>query len=436
MTEDDTSMCANVAFAKCLPLRFSPERSRKMWRPPNPIPNMLAQPKRTGVVILPANPVREEPDAPTLPIQTTLNGKPSTSQVTKGFDAVTAQRVLDEFEPEPFYPFLSPNSHVQTVLSNFHPPSPAEQLSFRTTVLPTDDGLDDIHVDIVNGTCLGVEPNISKPQYSSADEKFSTSSTQIGSTNHAVLVVHGLEANSRSRLSARMAEAAVESKFKVVLMNFRSCAQTAPLPKSFKLYHAGFYDDVDTVLKAMRGQQIYVVGYSLGSSVMLNLLGRLRERAIDEYGIVATAGFSVPFDPTSCQVKIDSGLSRMVYASRFASSMTKKVQEMVDAGMEVPPSVSYDRLMNAKTIGEIDDEYVSKVFGFKDRYDYYQKVDGRQYVSSVAPPTFLLTARDDPFFAHDDGSSLPTSEMIDSAPVMIHLTDHGGHCGKLLRIQK
>lgn len=59
------------------------------------------------------------------------------------------------------------------------------------------------------------------------------------------------------------------------------------------------------------------------------------------------------------------------------------------------------------------------------------QVDSRKVLKRIAVPTYLINARDDPFFDHASGRSLPTPQQIGDAPVLLHLTDHGGHCGFL-----
>lgn len=51
----------------------------------------------------------------------------------------------------------------------------------------------------------------------------------------------------------------------------------------------------------------------------------------------------------------------------------------------------------------------------------------------IKVPTLVINARDDPFFDHSSGLSLPTQEQIGDAPIVINITEHGGHCGFLDR---
>lgn len=61
------------------------------------------------------------------------------------------------------------------------------------------------------------------------------------------------------------------------------------------------------------------------------------------------------------------------------------------------------------------------------------QVDARKVLKHITVPTLIINARDDPFFDHQSGLSLPTPEQIGDAPIILNITDHGGHCGFLDR---
>jgi uncharacterized protein len=358
-----------------------------------------------------------------------------------------AQRVVDTFQPDLYCPYPMHNGHAQTIFSFLYPRSPRPRLALQHVTLPTDDGLDVIHMHVLNGHGLAPEGGHDDDGTSAAaggtapgTGPASSSERQPGVRGQApkpvAVVVHGLSGSSTSLLSLRLAETIADEGFKVVLVNFRGCADEQPIPKTFKMYHAGFYEDVETVVRALRGQDVYIVGYSLGTAVLINMLGELGSRAATEYNIVAAAGMSVPFDPTSCQIKIDSGLSHAAYSTRLVGALTRKVRQLVDAGVPVPEHVSYDKVMGSKTIGELDDNYVARVYGFDDRFDYYRKTDALRHLASIHVPSYFVTARDDPFFNHADGTSLPKPETIATAPVKVYVPDHGGHCGTIHRHER
>merc|ERR1711957_130451 len=90
------------------------------------------------------------------------------------------------------------------------------------------------------------------------------------------------------------------------------------------------------------------------------------------------------------------------------------------------------RVMNAKTIPEIEDAMVAPLYGFEDKFDYYDKSASLPVVDLIAVPTFVLNAADDPFF---DPTGFPfekdCTDKNDGAPVRLVRTEKGGHLGHL-----
>jgi predicted alpha/beta-fold hydrolase len=83
------------------------------------------------------------------------------------------------------------------------------------------------------------------------------------------------EAESKSSLTCRLANAITPLGFNAVQFNFRSCSEEAPLLLSCKLYHAGLEEEVLALTRASAGQSIYVLGFSLGTNVLFNMLDNL-----------------------------------------------------------------------------------------------------------------------------------------------------------------
>lgn len=329
--------------------------------------------------------------------------------------AATKARVLvDAFPVPPFKPYISANGHVQTILSNFYPRPPL--VDYTRVTLPTDDGLERLQIDIANGTTLAPE--------------------QRGQP--VALLLHGLESSSRGTITLRLADAIQKKGFKVVALNYRSCADDSGPPKTLRWYHAGFTEDVFTVLRAIRDAaestaaarpKVVLAGFSMGSNVMLNVLREAGRAARPEYGVIGAFGGCTPFRPGHCQSEADSGFSGYVYVSRLVSKLARKVDEALEAGVPVG-AVKPELARKCSTIGEMDDFLIAPAFGFKDKYDYYANIDAGKCPKYVTVPTVLMNSLNDPFFGHTP-ECMPTSEEIGDAPVRMVVHDSGGHCGFL-----
>eukprot|EP00171_Calliarthron_tuberculosum_P013995 IDg13995t1 len=229
-------------------------------------------------------------------------------------------------------------------------PSPPS-VSYTRVDLPTADGLDKLAIDITGGSTL--EPEDGVPQKPIA------------------LVLHGLESNSTGVQSLRLSDALFSAGFKVLAPNYRSCAADAGPPATLRLYHAGFTEDIITVLTAVRtaannaGKQpapVYLVGFSLGSNVMCNFLRQAGTDTFNKYSVVAAFGSCVPFDPANCQKTIDYGFRRFLYSSRLVKSMQNKFEAAVRAGVDAS-AVSADAVRASIRIGDIDECYIAPIFG-------------------------------------------------------------------------
>lgn len=154
------------------------------------------------------------------------------------------------------------------------------------------------------------------------------------------------------------------------------------MPTTLRLYHAGFTDDVETLLRAIaaaavregrRPPDVYLCGFSLGANIMCQFVGKWGEQARDTFHVVAAAGACVPFDPVACQRKLDSGWRGVVYSSMLVGTMQGKFTKAVEMGVDIGDCVP-EKIRSADRVGLIDDALIAPMFGFKDRMDYYQKV--------------------------------------------------------------
>eukprot|EP00172_Hildenbrandia_rubra_P001515 Plantae.Rhodophyta-Hildenbrandia_rubra.ctg20798.p1 GENE.Plantae.Rhodophyta-Hildenbrandia_rubra.ctg20798~~Plantae.Rhodophyta-Hildenbrandia_rubra.ctg20798.p1 ORF type:complete len:425 (+),score=57.99 Plantae.Rhodophyta-Hildenbrandia_rubra.ctg20798:445-1719(+) len=315
---------------------------------------------------------------------------------------LSAQKAsVQNFQVGRFRPSIVRNGHLQTILGHFRK---APEVVYERVEVESDDGVEMLRVDVAG--------NLGKDQ-----EK-------------VALLFHGLESDSKANFSRGIVAGLVAEGWTVACLNNRCCGTDAKV--AVKTYHAGFIEDVRTAVRWAQSHwgdavRLYLVGFSLGANMLLNFLG-IEARNVLEWSVAGAVAISVPWDPTACQTVLDSPpINRTVYSSRFVKSIQDKVQQLLDEGVDLDLDV--EKVMKAKTIGEIDDFYISPIFGFENRFDYYNKTDARKMLKTIAVPTICYNARDDPFFAHKDMKSLPTKEMIGDAPVRVVVHKTGGHCG-------
>ena len=263
------------------------------------------------------------------------------------------------------------------------------------------------------------------------------------SSRGTVVLLHGLESNSNSSLSVDLATAYVRRGFDVACVNFRGCCGGAE--PSTGAYHLGFTDDLRLFLDVLtdrprqrNGGPIYLSGFSLGANVVLKCLGELGEAAVDHYGIAGAAVVGAPFDNELNNKKVEApGFNKRVYSERLLASMKRRLREKVEEECVLDPAAppaegggfDYERCMAASSIAEFETEYIGPVYGFEDNVDYYRKTSCQYFLESIAVPTLILNAADDPFF---DPVCFPVEQGREAggpAPIKFVRTEHGGHLG-------
>ena len=238
------------------------------------------------------------------------------------------------------------------------------------------------------------------------------------------LLLHGLEGSARSGYVVSTSAALAAAGVRGVALNFRSCGgEPNRLPRA---YHSGDTGDIERALSWMSrrfpGLPRAAVGFSLGGSALLNLLGQDGGGA---GGLVAAAAASVPYDLAACADALESGLNRL-YAARFLRSLRAKARQKA---ARFPDRVAPEGAA-ARTLREFDDLLTAPLHGFRDAADYYERCSAAQFAGSFSIPTLLVHARDDPIAPI---AAMPLETLRRLPHVSLALTERGGHLGFLDR---
>jgi predicted alpha/beta-fold hydrolase len=79
-----------------------------------------------------------------------------------------------------------------------------------------------------------------------------------------------------------------------------------------------------------------------------------------------------------------------------------------------------------RILSEFDDRYTAPDGGYASGADYYDRAGARHVLDSIAVPTLIITAQDDPFIPY----SMFTLPLIQRHPkIQVIAPRHGGHCG-------
>lgn len=343
---------------------------------------------------------------------------------------------IQEFNP---IPWLA-NCHVQTIAGVLlrRIPACANVVNLSDTMLKTVTNL--VSPPPEEDTFWDRRERIPTPDGDWFDVDFKDQSDGTESKGLMILL-HGLESNSKSSLVVDMADSYYKLGMDVCCLNFRSCSGEPN--DTIGAYHLGFTDDVKHFLNVVQEAEgsetkkpLFLSGFSLGGNVMLKTLGELKEEAVDRYNIQGAAVFSTPLNCEKYYTKLEErGINRSIYTGTILKSMRQKaVEKLEQFGTNNDPDTftafDYRAAMKAETIFEFEDAFICKIYGFDDPLDYYRKTACIHFVPDIAVPTLVLNGVDDPFM--DNANYQPTEVTIEkggSAPVKMIHTKYGGHCG-------
>jgi predicted alpha/beta-fold hydrolase len=235
------------------------------------------------------------------------------------------------------------------------------------------------------------------------------------------VLVHGLTGTASSPQVVRTGSALYTRGHRVVRLDLRGAGKSLPLSRLS--YHGGCSEDVraavEEVYRLAPGSPITLVGISLGGNIVLKLAGESADRPVP--GLVRVAALAPPIDMSRCAALLGERRNRM-YANFFLRDMMVDVVKRQEYFPELP-TVKFPKPL---TIRGFDDLYTAPRSGFDDAEDYYRRSSSLSLIDKISVPTFILTARDDPFIAVE-----PFEELKPSGPVEIRVLDHGGHLGFL-----
>lgn len=233
-----------------------------------------------------------------------------------------------------------------------------------------------------------------------------------------IVLVHGLtgcEDSSYVRVTTRFHLRCGRS---VLRLNLRGAGTSRRVANGY--YHAGCAEDVRDVLDGLDGavseRGLFLIGFSLGGNILLNLVGRLQARN----AILGIATVSAPIEPfEACQRMMEA--RNAVYHRFLLQRMKRDV--LSSTGLSDSERKDIER---ADTIFAFDECWVAPRNGFLDARDYYRRTAGAQFVHSISVPALMLHARNDPWIPDRPYTAL---KRVGLPGVEIVVARSGGHVG-------
>ncbi len=235
-----------------------------------------------------------------------------------------------------------------------------------------------------------------------------------------VVLFHGLEGSSDSFYARDLMHSLKARGWSGVVAHFRGCSgEDNRLPRA---YFAGDSADIETMLRHVKARHPdaprYAVGVSLGGNALLKWLG---EAGVSADTLVARAvAVSAPLDLTAAGYALDQGFNRSVYTARFLSTLKAKA---LRKARQFPGLLDFDAIEAATSFREFDTLVTARLHGFLDADDYWARVSSKPLLKSVAVPTLVINARNDPFLP---ARALPGAADVSPA-VTLDQPETGGH---------
>lgn len=299
--------------------------------------------------------------------------------------------VSSDFTP----PWWAKNRHVQTIFPRLM--QKRAKLAYRLEKLPLPDG------DFVNLVWAG----------------------DVKNAKGLIILFHGLEGSIRSHYSNDMAANFVNQGYAIVLMHFRGCGGEQNLTP--RAYHSGETEDAWYLLNWLQDKfpnlPKAAMGFSLGANMLLKLLSEQPKQNI----IQATMAVSTPFDLALCAKSINQGFSKVYQAYLLKSMVNNLLVKMKTIDYSGLLKVNQSHIRQFKSFRDFDQHITAPLHGYAGADDYYQQCSSKGLLKTVATPTLILHAKDDPFMHR---SIVPNSHEL-SPSICIEVSENGGHVGFL-----
>jgi predicted alpha/beta-fold hydrolase len=236
-----------------------------------------------------------------------------------------------------------------------------------------------------------------------------------------VVLVHGLSGSAASAQVQRPAAALLRRGYRVVRLDLRGAGHGLPLAR--RSYNGGCSPDLRAALEEIHRwspeSPLRLFGISLGGNIVLKLAGEAANRSVP--GLERVGALGPPIDLERCAALLAQSNNRL-YENFFLRDLIWEARQRQRHFPDMP-RLGFPRRM---TIRLFDDLYTAPRAGYADALDYYRRASSFALVPRIRVPTFILTARDDPFIAVE-----PFEELQVPRHVQVHILRHGGHVGFL-----
>lgn len=237
-----------------------------------------------------------------------------------------------------------------------------------------------------------------------------------------VILSHGLEGDAYRPYIRRAAHFFTQHNWDVLAWNCRSCS--GEMNRHFKLYNHGEIGDFQEVIAHALGQkdyeQVVLVGYSMGGSILMKYLG-VNGKMVPE-PIQCGIAFSAPCDLKSSVLVLEKPLNYL-YKRRFFTRLKRKIEQKA---AQFPEQISIDHFKSIKVWEDFDRYYSAPISGFDSPEEFYHHASAKNFMAGTQRPILLVNAQNDPILSPP---CFPVELCAPHPLLHLEMPTNGGHVG-------
>lgn len=229
-----------------------------------------------------------------------------------------------------------------------------------------------------------------------------------------MLIIPGFTADALS--VSNMCSLAAHKGYRPVVFNPRGFGNsniTTP-----KILSYGDPTDLRQVVKYIHGRYpkalITMLGYGTGCSLLLSYLGEFGSSA----DICAGACISACFDNTERFSKDSLGFYDLLY-------LTKLKYCLASHSSALSKQINFKELLKSWTFKRFDELVFSKIYGFSNMEEFWEKNNPLRDVDEIAVPLLFINSQDDPFYSD---MKIPDELCKYYPQFLMIVANKGGHC--------
>jgi predicted alpha/beta-fold hydrolase len=238
--------------------------------------------------------------------------------------------------------------------------------------------------------------NYTRERITTRDDDFLDLDFVYNDKSKIVILSHGLEGHSDKYYMRGMAQYFHSKGWDSLSWNCRSCSEEMNLKP--KLYHHGATEDLEDVINYVitkRYQEIALIGFSLGGSLVVKYLGENGKNIPNE--IAGGVAISIPSQLGSCAKQLSTP-SNKFYLKRFMKKLKNKIRQKA---AQFPGMFDIKHLDSISNFFEFDTRFTAPMYGFKSAEDFYTYASAGNYIEGIQTPTLLVSSLNDPMFPDD-----------------------------------